>query len=58
MENLIVIQNEKIISNLNAIYKCCKKTEKDNCNNFLNKDEISPKIIFNSNRKKNLILNV
>ena len=34
-ENLIVCQNEKIISNQNAIYKCCNfNVEKDNCDNI------------------------
>ena len=34
-ENLIVCQNEKIISNPNAIYKCCNfNIIKDNCDNL------------------------
>ena len=51
-ENLIICQNEKIIINPNAIYKCCS-AEKDDCNILSNKNKILIKQKYNlKNQKK------
>ena len=54
-ENLIVCQNEKIISNPNFIYKCCNfDIENDNCNNLQIKTNTSSFIELNSEKNKNI----
>ena len=55
-DNLIICQNEKIISNPNATYKCCN-IENDNCNILSNNDEISIKQKYNIKNLKKININ-